>query len=159
MKTIKMQKSTYEKLQKHKKILEDTLQKVILEVNIARERGDLRENAEYNAAKSSKFHLESELSALNQKLLHATIVTQIVLKDFITFGNTVLLEDINTKKEFTYTILGEEEADLSVGKISCDSLLGKNILGKKNNETFTFSTPNGPREFLIKSFFVKEDEY
>lgn len=154
-KNIKMLKSTYERLQTEKKILEDKLPEIINEVNLAREKGDLRENAEYHAAKATKTDMENNISHITSKLLRATIINDIVLKDFITFGNTVLLEDLKTNKEYTYTILGEEETDISMGIISCESILGQNLLGKKKDDEFIFETPSGEREFLIKDFYIK----
>jgi transcription elongation factor GreA len=156
MKTLKMLRGTYERLQRDKKALEESLIHVINDVNVARERGDLRENAEYNAAKSTKIDLERNLSNINQKLLRASIVENIVLKDFITFGNTVVLEDLKNKIEFTYVVLGEEEADIGQGKISCDSILGYNLLGKRKDEKFIFQTPGGAKEFLVKNFYIDD---
>lgn len=155
IKNIKMLKSTYEKLQLEKKILEEKLPEVINEVNLAREKGDLRENAEYHAAKASKADIENHISNITSKMLRATIINEIILKDSITFGNTVLLEDLKTNKEYIYTILGEEETDISIGIISCESLLGQNLLGKKKNDEFIFQTPSGEREFLVKDFYIK----
>lgn len=152
MKTFKMLKETYVKLQKQKKELEETLISITQEVNVARERGDLRENAEYSAAKSAKIDLEKHLADINRKLFHAVIVEQISLKDFVTFGNTVILENIDTKKEYIYQVLGEEEANIAEGCISCDSPLGKQLLGKKANENFAFETPSGVKHFVVKSF-------
>jgi transcription elongation factor GreA len=155
IKNIKMLKSTYEKLQLEKKTLEDRLPDVINEVNLAREKGDLRENAEYHAAKATKSDMENHIIHITSKLLKATIMSDINLKDFITFGNTVLLEDLKTNKEYIYTILGEEETDISMGIISCESILGENLLGKKKNDEFIFETPSGEREFLVKDFYIK----
>lgn len=155
IKNIKMLKSTYEKLQLEKKILEEKLPEVINEVNLAREKGDLRENAEYHAAKASKADIENHISNITSKMLRATIINEIILKDFITFGNTVLLEDLKTNKEYIYTVLGEEETDISIGIISCESILGQNLLSKKKNDEFIFQTPSGEREFLVKDFYIK----
>ena len=156
IKNITMLKSTYEKLQLEKKHLEEKLPKVINEVNLAREKGDLRENAEYHAAKATKADMENNISHITGKLLRATIIGDITLREFITFGNTVLLEDLKTNKEYIYTILGEEETDISMGIISCESILGQNLLGKQKDDEFIFDTPSGEREFLVKDFYVKK---
>lgn len=156
IKNIKMLKSTYEKLQLEKKILEDKLPEIINEVNLAREKGDLRENAEYHAAKATKGDMENHITHIASKLLRATIMSDIALKSYITFGNTVLLEDLKTNKEYVYTILGEEETDISMGIISCESILGQNLLGKKKEDEFIFETPSGEREFLVKDFYIKK---
>lgn len=145
---------TYQHLQKRKKEIEEKLPHITNEISIARERGDLRENFEYKAAKETKYNMDKELTEINRKIINAHIIDNVVLKEFITFGNTVVLEDLNTNKEFIYEILGEEETDISNGIISCDSLLGRNLLGKKTKDQFTFQTPGGEREFLIKSFFI-----
>lgn len=157
MKNIKMTKNTYKNLQEKKISLEKQLSSVILDLNFAREKGDLSENGEYTAAKASKINLEQEISIITRKLLNSYIVEEILLKDFITFGNTVNLEDLNEKKKYSYTILGEEETDLSKNIISCESNLGKNLLGKKIGEIFLFETPNGIKKFFIESFFIKKE--
>lgn len=157
MRTLKIQKKTYEKLQEHKKNLEEELQNVLIELNNAREKGDLRENAEYTSAKSKKHDLEKEITDITYRLLNSTIVEDIILKEVVTFGNTIIIEDQKIKRESIYTILGEEEADISEGKISCDSLLGRNILGKRKGDIFSIETPNGLKTFLLKDFFIKKE--
>jgi transcription elongation factor GreA len=152
---MKMLRSTYLVLENQKQELETMLKYVLTELNIAREKGDLKENAEYSSAKSKKIEIEREINEITRKLLSSSIIDNLVLQDFITFGNTVILQNLNTQQEVIYTILGEEESDLSLGIISYDSILGKNLLGKKINDRFSFSTISGTKEFLVKAFFIK----
>jgi transcription elongation factor GreA len=156
MKSFKMQKETYDRLQKEKKELEEKIIHVTKEVEIARERGDLRENAEYSAARASEAQLKFTLGQITEKLRNAMVIdiTTIENKDFITFGCTVFLFDKTLNKETIYTILGEEEANITERKISCDSPLGQNLLGKKINEEFSFQTPGGLKTFIVKNFFI-----
>jgi transcription elongation factor GreA len=157
MKNIRMLKKTYEKLHLEKKVLESELPNIINEVNLAREKGDLRENAEYTSAKATKIDIEHRISLITTKLLKASIINEIILKDFVTFGVTVNLKDLKTGKKYTYTILGEEEANISENIISCDSILGENLLGKKKNDEFIFETPSGEREFFVEDLFINSN--
>lgn len=157
MKSFTMQRATYENLQKQKQELENSLTKITEEVKIARERGDLRENAEYSAARASEYQIKTKLAQVGEKIRNAAIIDleKIELKDHITFGCTVVLENIVTNDQVTYTILGEEEANIEEKKISFLSLLGKNLMGKKLGEAFSFSTPGGVKHFKVKEFFIK----
>lgn len=151
-----MQRETYEKLQKEKQNLEEQILRIAKEVEIARERGDLRENAEYSAARASESQLKFNLGQVTTKLRNAMVIdlANIDLKEYITFGCTVVLFDKNGNKEITYTLLGEEEANIVERKISCDSPLGQNLLGKKVNEEFSFQTPSGIKRFIVREFFI-----
>ena len=116
----------------------------------ARDKGDLSENAEYDAAKDAQGLLEMKISKLEQIVENARIIS----KDDIDTSQVSILAKVkikNTKQEqtLTYTIVAEEEADLKVGKISIESPIGKGLLGKKVGEVATIDVPAGKLEFKI----------
>lgn len=152
-----MQKETYEKLRKQKEELENKILLNSEEVQVARERGDLRENAEYSAARASESQLKFELAQVTEKLRNAVVIDtdNMELKDYITFGCTVILFDKTNNKEVTYTLLGEEEANVFEGRVSCNSPIGQNLLGKKIGEEFSFKTPGGIKTLVVKDYFIK----
>ena len=98
----------------------------------AREKGDLSENAEYDAAKDAQGHLEAKIADLEGKL-----------------GNARIIENVKLKKQVTYKLVPESEADLKTGKISVNSPVGQGLLGKEVGDIALVSTPNGNIEFKV----------
>ena len=104
--------------------------------------GDLRENAEYHAARERLQHVSARLAELDGKLAHVQIIEDLAIKDGeARVGTSVLLEDEQTKERFSYRLVGPDEADPQQGKLSIASPLGKSLLGKKNGERFTLTLP------------------
>jgi len=121
----------------------------------AREKGDLSENAEYDAAKDAQGMLEMRISELDKKLANARILDE---KNIDTSKVTVLakvtIRNKKTKKEITYQLVSESVADLKAKKISVSSPMGKGLLGKKIGETATVETPRGTMEFEVVNISV-----
>lgn len=121
----------------------------------ARGHGDLSENAEYDAAKEKQSFIEGRIQDINSKLARAQVVDPKAIKsDKIVFGATVVLEDMNNgkSKKVTYQIVGVDEADAAVGKISINSPMARAMIGKDEGEVVTVSTPGGIKEFEIVEF-------
>ena len=116
----------------------------------AREKGDLSENAEYDAAKDAQGHLEAKISNLEGKLGNARIIDESQLDDSkVSVLSTVTIENVKLKKQVTYKLVPESEADLKSGKISVNSPVGQGLLGKEVGDLAYVSTPNGNIEFKV----------
>ena len=112
------------------------------EVNEAAAMGDLRENAEYHAAKERLQHVSTRLAELDGKLGQVRIIDDLeIAEGEARVGASVTLRDLQTKEEFTYQLVGPDEADPTNGKLSIVSPLGKSMLGKKVGEQLTLSLP------------------
>ena len=112
------------------------------EVSQAAAMGDLRENAEYHAARERLQHVSQRLAELDAKLVNVKIIDGLAVKEGeARVGTTVTLEDEQTKERFSYFLVGPEEADPPNGKLSIASPLGKSLLGKKQGEKFTLTLP------------------
>src|SRR5687767_9442784 len=110
----------------------------------AREKGDLKENAEYDAAKEAQGMLESKILQLEAQIASARIVDESTIDTSkVTILTKVKVINLNTKKEVTYQIVSEKEADLKAGKISITSPIGKGLLGKKVGDTAEVQAPAG----------------
>ncbi|MGD8588170.1 MAG: transcription elongation factor GreA [Chromatiales bacterium] len=125
--------------------------KVIKAIAEAREHGDLKENAEYHAAREQQGFIEGRIKDLEAKLSHAQIidVTSIDAGGKVVFGATVDLLELDNDAEFTYQIVGDDEADIKHGLISISSPIARALIGKSEGEDIFLQTPNGPREFEI----------
>lgn len=131
------------KLQAEHKSLLRQKRELTEEVSKAAAMGDLRENAEYHAARERLQHVAKRLAELDTKLTHVKLVDGLDIKaGEARVGTTVMLEDEQTKERFTYTLVGPDEADPTNGKLSIASPLGKTLLGKKKGEQFTLTLPN-----------------
>jgi len=121
----------------------------------AREKGDLKENAEYDAAKEAQGLLEAKIKKLEGELATARIIEQ---QDIDTSKVSVLTKvtvtNLNTKKQVTYHLVSEKEADLKSGKISVTSPIGKGLLGKKIGDTAEVTAPAGLIKFVIENITV-----
>lgn len=116
---------------------------VVQRIQTARELGDLSENAEYHAAKDEQGKLEGEKLDIEAKLKYGVVVESSKQKDKIDVGSKFKYIDLEENEEYTFTIVGTAEADLSKGKISNESPLGLALMGKKAGETCKVLTPNG----------------
>lgn len=127
---------------------------VVKAIEVAREHGDLKENAEYHAAKDRQGHIEGRIIELRDKLSRAEVIDcSKVNTDKAVFGTVVSLLDMDTDAEVTYQLLGPEEADVKKGSISVLSPLGQCILGKTVGDEVVAKTPGGTREFEIMEIF------
>ncbi|HSU28793.1 MAG TPA: transcription elongation factor GreA [Chitinophagaceae bacterium] len=121
----------------------------------AREKGDLKENAEYDAAKEAQGLLEAKIAALEGSLVNIRVLDESNINtDKVSILAKVTLTNLGTKKQVTYQIVSEQEADLKSGKISVTSPIGKSILGKQVGETAEVQAPAGTINFKIEKIFV-----
>ena len=118
----------------------------------ARDKGDLSENAEYDAAKEAQGMLELQISKLEKIISNARIINESQLDvSKVLVLSTVEVKNINSGKNMKYTLVAQTEADLKMGKISVDSPIGKGLLGKRVGEIATISVPSGSIELKILS--------
>jgi len=125
--------------------------KIIQAIAEARGHGDLKENAEYHAAKEEQSKIEGRIIEINDLIARANIidVTKLEKKDVVIFGSTVHLINLENKEKKTYKIVGKDEADIAVNYIYFRSPIGKALIGKKKNDLVTATTPSGEKNFEI----------
>ena len=125
--------------------------KVINAIAEAREHGDLKENAEYHAAREQQSFIEGRIKDIEGKLSHAQIidVTKLDAGGKVVFGATVVVLELDNDEEFTYQIVGEDEADIKHGLVSVGSPIARALIGKKEGDDVFLNTPGGAREFEI----------
>ena len=126
---------------------------VIQAIAEARAHGDLKENAEYHAAKEQQGFIEGRIKECEGKLSNLQVidVTEVDAKGKIVFGCTVELLDIATDKEMVYQIVGEDEADIKEGLISYTSPIARALIGKNEGDDIVFSAPGGEKEYEVIS--------
>ncbi len=134
--------------------------KISKEIEVARGHGDLRENAEYHAAKEKQSHIEGRILSLNDWIARAEVIDVSKLSgDRVVFGATVKLVDVENEKEVTYTLVGELEADIKRRLISVTSPLARGLIGKAVGELVTVQSPGGAREYeVVEVIFAEWDE-
>ena len=146
---------TYQGLEKLKKELKELKNikrpKIVEAIAEARAHGDLKENAEYHAAKEEQAKIESRVIEINDLIARANVVdvTKLEKKDNVIFGSTVYLLNLENNKKNTYKIVGKNEADLTKNYIYFKSPIGKALIGKKKKDLITVVTPSGERNFEI----------
>lgn len=124
--------------------------KVIAAIAEAREHGDLKENAEYHAAKNDQSFLETRILQLREQRQHAVIVESTGDETEVSFGSTFTVKDEESGKEMTYTIVASYEQDASAGKLSASSPVAEAMIGKKPGDTAVVLLPNGSqRKFTV----------
>lgn len=121
----------------------------------AKEKGDLKENAEYDAAKETQGMLEAKIANLEGVLANTRILDESTIDTSkVSILTRVTLTNLNTKKQVTYKIVSENEADLKVGKISVTSPIGKGVLGKQVGEVAEVHAPAGTLKFKIENIAI-----
>jgi len=146
---------TSQGLEKLKKELEELKNikrpKIVEAIAEARGHGDLKENAEYHAAKEEQSKIEGRIIEINDLIARANVidVTKLEKKDNVIFGSTVHLIDLEINIKKTYKIVGKDEADVTKNYIYFRSPMGKALIGKKKKETITVTTPAGEKNFEI----------
>ena len=125
--------------------------KIIEAIAEARAHGDLKENAEYHAAKEEQAKIEGRIIEINDLIARANVidVTKLEKKDSVIFGSTVSLFDLENKQKKTYKIVGKDEADLTKNYIYFKSPIGKALIGKKKKDLVTVNIPSGEKKFEI----------
>lgn len=127
--------------------------RIVLAIAEAREHGDLKENAEYHAAREQQGFCEGRIKDIEAKLSNAQVidVTQIENTGKVIFGVTVKLINLDTDQSVSYQIVGEDEADAKNGKISVTSPIARGLIGKEEGEEIAVTTPGGVVEYEIDS--------
>ncbi|HEX6181705.1 MAG TPA: transcription elongation factor GreA [Chitinophagaceae bacterium] len=121
----------------------------------AREKGDLKENAEYDAAKESQGILEARIAQLEGVIANARVLDESNIDTSkVSILTKVTLTNLNTRKQVTYQIVSEKEADLKVGKISVTSPIGKGLLGKTVGEVAEVQAPAGTLRFVVENIAI-----
>ena len=125
--------------------------KVVEAIAEARSHGDLKENAEYHAAKEQQALIESRVIAINDIIARANVidVTKIENNGKVIFGSTVKLQDLENDAKITYKLVGQDEADIKKNLIFFKSPIGKAVIGKDKGEMVTVNTPSGEKSFEI----------
>jgi transcription elongation factor GreA len=146
-----MTRQGYEDLkEKLRRMTTYDLQDIIKEMQIAAAHGDLSENAEYTAAKEKKGFIESRIREIEQRVSNARVIdTSMLTSDRVVFGATVQLQDEDKGEEVVYTIVGIDEADVSLGKISLSSPIARALIGKEEGDSVAVKTPGGVRNYSI----------
>jgi transcription elongation factor GreA len=141
----------YEKLKEEIDYLSNDRRREIAErIRIAREFGDIAENAEYDSAKNEQAHLEARIALLEERLANARVVTKKEIKSGeVSIGTKVRLRDVKANKTVEYHIVGSAEADPSANKLSNESPVGKAIMGRKKGDTVEVAAPRGKLTFKI----------
>tara|TARA_B100000029_G_C17294299_1_gene858201 strand:- start:271 stop:747 length:477 start_codon:yes stop_codon:yes gene_type:complete len=141
-----------EKLKKELEVLKNIKRPKIVEaIAEARAHGDLKENAEYHAAKEEQAKIEDRVIVINDLIARANVidVTKLEKKDNVIFGSTVSLIDLENKQKKTYKIVGKDEADIKKNYIYFRSPIGKALIGKSKKDLVTVTTPSGEKNFEI----------
>ena len=125
--------------------------KVVEAIAEARSHGDLKENAEYHAAKEQQALIESRVIAINDLIARANVidVTKIDNEGKVIFGSTVKVQDLEINKKITYRLVGQDEADIKKNLVFFKSPIGKAFIGKNRGDMVTVRTPSGERNFEI----------
>ena len=144
-------KKGYELLKKElKQLINTDRPAVVNSISTAREHGDLKENAEYHAAKEQQGFIEGRIQELNAKLANANVIDIEKLSgEKILFGATVTFEDIDTEEVSNYQIVGEDESDIKQNKISIPSPIARALIGRSAGETLNIPIPKGKIEIEI----------
>jgi len=126
---------------------------IIQAIAEARAQGDLSENAEYESAKERQGFIEGRISEIEAKLSNVQVIdpSSLNAEGKCVFGSTVELEDLDEEKSFTYQIVGDDEADIKLNKISISSPLSRSLIGKEEGDIVEFDAPGGLKTFEIIS--------
>ncbi|WP_297433545.1 transcription elongation factor GreA [Sulfurimonas sp.] len=148
----------YEKLQAEVKDLKEVKRPgVVKAIEEALEHGDLKENAEYHAAKEMQKNIDNRLAELQEILGQSQIVDPSQLEHAkVSFGSTVVMTNLDTDEQVTYTIVGGSESNPDIGLISFNSPLSKQLLGKEEGDEVKFRLPGGEKEFEIDEVKYQE---
>lgn len=134
--------------------------KILVAIEEARQLGDLKENAEYHAAKEDQANINKRIADLEDLITRVVIVEPSTLShDKISFGSTVKLIDIETEEEIVYTIVSSSHSNPDIGNISFHSPLAKQLLGKSEGDEFIANLPGGKKEFEIDEVYYDESKF
>ncbi len=151
MKEVILTPEGYEKLKQEIEHLSSSKRREVADrIRIAREFGDIAENAEYDDAKNEQALLEHRIATLEERLRNAKVIDKKqIAKDVVSIGSHVKLRDVDAKRTVEYHIVGSAEANPAENKLSNESPVGKAIIGHKKGETVEVSAPRGSLKFKI----------
>jgi transcription elongation factor GreA len=151
VKDVILTQEGYEKLKQEIEHLSTVKRREVADrIRVAREFGDIAENAEYDDAKNEQALLEHRIATLEERLRNARVLSKKdVAKDVVSVGSKVRLRDLSAKQTFEYRIVGSAEANPAENKLSNESPVGKAIIGKKKGETVEVAAPRGAMKFKI----------
>ncbi len=151
MKDVVLTREGYQALKREIDDLSTRRRREIAErIKLAREFGDIAENAEYDAAKNEQAMLEARIAKLEERLASARVIEKReISKDVVSVGSKVRLRDVDAKQTVEYRIVGSAEANPAELKLSNESPVGKAILGRKKGETVEVATPRGSLKYKI----------
>ena len=151
MKEIILTPEGYKKLQEEIELLSTTRRREVAErIRVAREFGDIAENAEYDAAKNDQAHLEARIAMLEDRLKNARVVTRKEIRSGeVSVGTKVRLKDMGSNKTVEYHVVGSAEANPAEMKLSNESPVGKAIMGRKKGDVVEVAAPRGALKFKI----------
>ncbi|NPA61655.1 MAG: transcription elongation factor GreA [Epsilonproteobacteria bacterium] len=155
-----MLRSTFEMLSKElEQLKSEERAKIAKAIDQARELGDLKENAEYHAAKEKQGLMEARISELTDLIGRANIIDPKSLPHMrVSFGSTVELIDLDDDSSVTYTIVGSQESDPTKGFISISSPMGRALIGKEEGDDIRINLPSGIKEFEIEAIYCMREE-
>ena len=129
---------------------------IVISLDEARQLGDLKENAEYHAAKEDLANMDKQIAVTEDIISRSVIIDPAILPhDKVSFGSSVVLIDLDTDDEINYTIVGSQESNPEDGKISFNSPLAKQLLGKEEGDEVKAQLPGGVKEFEVEKVFYK----
>ena len=151
MKEVILTQDGYKKLQAEIEHLRTEKRREVAErIRVAREFGDIAENAEYDDAKNEQMLLEHRIATLEERLRHAQVIDKkSIAKDVVSVGSKVKLRDVDAKQTVEYHIVGSAEANPAENKLSNESPVGKAIIGHKKGETVEVTAPRGAMKYKI----------
>ncbi|UOS05007.1 transcription elongation factor GreA [Helicobacter pylori] len=130
---------------------------IVKEIDIARGHGDLKENAEYHAAKEKQRFIEARIVDLSEIIANTQVIDPSALAhNKVSFGSTIKILNLDNDKEFSYTIVGSVESDPAKGLISFGSPIAKSLIGKSKGDVVSIQLPNGESDFEILDIYYKE---
>ncbi|MBE0597128.1 MAG: transcription elongation factor GreA [Desulfuromonadales bacterium] len=149
--SIPMTREGYQRLQEElKRLMRVARPQVVQAIAEARSHGDLSENAEYDAAKEKQSFIEGRIKELNDKIARAQVINPAELdSEKVLFGAKVTLFDVDNGAEVTYQIVGEDEADIKLGKLSVTSPVGKALIGHRLDDEVRINVPSGMKIYEI----------
>jgi len=155
-----MLRSTFEKLSKElEQLKNEERAKIAKIIDEARELGDLKENAEYHAAKEKQGLMEARINELTDLISRAQVIDPSTLPhNRVSFGSTVLLIDQDSDEELCYTIVGTQESNPNKGLISIESPMAKALLGKEEGDEVEVKLPGGVKRYDIEEIYYKPIE-
>ena len=155
---VPLTRNGFDSLQAELKRLKSVDRPAVVEaIKVARDHGDLSENAEYDAAKERQGHIEGRIAYLEDRLARAEVVDPARIDlGRVRFGTTVVLEDLDNGEEVEYTLVGEDEADITRRLLSISSPVGRALIGRAPDDEVVIQVPSGRRSYEVREIKAME---